>query len=1457
MKKQIIVVLLLLYGFAQANAEPISGSLSVCVGQTTALSDAIPGGTWSSSDTSLATVNETTGVVSGISAGTATISYIAGETVDVATVSVNALPNTIIGDPLVCIGSNTILRSNLFGSWSSSDTSIATISPVYDNNHALGSVTGISTGTAVITYTRTNGCYTTHTIEVPGVLGSAITCDYDFYVCEGSDISLANATPGGTWLSSNDYIASVGSSSGVVHGGHLDLGPAREVSISYVTTDEVKQCAVHSFTVTPLVRVVYVNEVCVGNSITFIPDSLGGTWSTSNASILSINSSGLATGVSSGPAQVIYQLTNRPNCMNNRATSSPSIIVSEPPAITGATTVCIGQTSLLSTGVSGTWSSSTPSIGTIGSSTGLLGGISAGTTVITFTKSIACYTSAIATVNALPAAIAGTLNACPGATRTLSSATGGGTWSSSNTSVATIGSATGVVAAILPGTTTISYTAPTGCTTTAIFTVNALPLAAPSYEAMVCTTGTLRLYANSTDAATYLWAGPSGFSSTLQNPTRASATTAMAGTYTLTVTSAAGCSAAYTLSVSVLTSAPFSVSVTQISPFTLTGETRHTWGSGFTLRADPSVTLPAGATYTWTGPVNGAASTFAPSFTTSTVVTFKYYTVAATYNGCRATVKDTIVVPATGCSPYNYFSVNNYRSSIGLAALSGCSDCNTVQPFYTINGTSLDATNVVDGANYYITNTNYVMCNKDTFKNNNFYMAYLTKLVVDTGNSVTIDSCHFNSQCGWVGIIVRQGVSSVAHLKVINNTLIEGAIGSTFEGIFWGGIIAWPTPGGGGYYDAGMADIIESNGAIYNKDGSGIGIYGYKPSMADLPAGSRLPYTIKNSVFSRVEFARNDAGSTSAASYPFSWPTVAALKTVTTPGAVPKFGLNSYRVVGSILNLGVIFSGVGNKTQLTSGDASTPATYEYNYIDLGINSDDPDYDSTNLFDSLNMGVSILNSNVRLYNNTFRNITNMAVSASYTYNDLRVEGDTAAHTNNRFYNCNTGIRLHGGTPDPWDFTCSNTLFKSVMGITGMVTSVNSCYLALTNGHGKHQFVNNMIKNYDVGVLATNHGSASLKGYTRIYGNTFEGRTSFPSTDAMRIAVYMTDGQNSTYGNGDIFVDSNYITGAALGIHGEAVARRLYVYNNRIVALPYVSPQGNIIAGVYMATCPGVKEVKYNYVSGQGYNCIGTGSIPLIGYKFSSTGTATNISDISCNLAADINYGFSYGGTSRVLMHHNEMCRNACGIMFDPASSIGQQGALCDPIDNIWTDHGTPYNVCGTTFPGWLTTSVSATHTSNANPALSKMYVRNLVGFKPYNNTNNGGQTAFSYGATLLYAEDATLCPTLATTVTCAPSPAERGAAEEEDNTLTAITTGNMRVFPNPSRDAVTIEVSDVNNTDAQVRVVNAVGTEVYRAMHTFSANQITLQLQNLPTGMYVVHLQLASGVINTGRIIIVK
>ncbi|MFI5195598.1 MAG: T9SS type A sorting domain-containing protein, partial [Chitinophagales bacterium] len=55
--------------------KPVTGVTTVCAGFTTTLSDGVTGGTWSSSNNGLATVVATTGVVTGVSAGTPTISY--------------------------------------------------------------------------------------------------------------------------------------------------------------------------------------------------------------------------------------------------------------------------------------------------------------------------------------------------------------------------------------------------------------------------------------------------------------------------------------------------------------------------------------------------------------------------------------------------------------------------------------------------------------------------------------------------------------------------------------------------------------------------------------------------------------------------------------------------------------------------------------------------------------------------------------------------------------------------------------------------------------------------------------------------------------------------------------------------------------------------------------------------------------------------------------------------------------------------------------------------------------------------------------------------------------------------------------------------------------------------------------------------------------------------------------
>jgi hypothetical protein len=109
---------------------------------------------------------------------------------------------------------------------------------------------------------------------------------------------------------------------------------------------------------------------------------------------------------------------------------------------------------------------------------------SAGSTTVTvtsLTNAIGCSASVSGgsitfTVNAGVAAIGGATTICIGSTTTLTDATASGTWSSSNTGVATIGSSTGFVTSVSPGTTTITYTIASGCSASVLFAVaNASP----------------------------------------------------------------------------------------------------------------------------------------------------------------------------------------------------------------------------------------------------------------------------------------------------------------------------------------------------------------------------------------------------------------------------------------------------------------------------------------------------------------------------------------------------------------------------------------------------------------------------------------------------------------------------------------------------------------------------------------------------------------------------------------------------------------------------------------------------------------------------------------------------------------------------------------------------------------------------------------------------------------------
>ncbi len=434
-------------------AQISGGNVELCIGFSVALSDAVSGGTWSSSNTSVATVGSLTGVVTGAGTGTATISYIlpSGCTA-VTTVTVDALAS-ITGPNNVCVGS-TIQLSDATpgGTWSSSNTAIGTIS-------ATGVVGGISAGTFIASYSYGANCWAIYSVVVnpmSPIFGSPA-------LCPGVCTSLSDTTVGGTWSSSNTGIATIGSTTGIVCA--LASGTAT------ITYSVPTGCfAVINVTVDVVLPLTGNLSLCPGGTTVLTDAISGGTWSSSNTAVATVNASGTVTGssVNTGTATITYTLPS--GCV-----ALAVVTVNPFPApITGPSAVCAyGSTIQLSDATpGGIWTSSTAPI----SSTGVLTGAAAGVTTVTYTLPTGCAVYYLVTVNPLPSPVSGNLVICQGLSTTLTDATPGGTWTSGNTSVATIGSNTGLVNGLLPGTAVVTYTSPTGCFSDTTITVNPNPL---------------------------------------------------------------------------------------------------------------------------------------------------------------------------------------------------------------------------------------------------------------------------------------------------------------------------------------------------------------------------------------------------------------------------------------------------------------------------------------------------------------------------------------------------------------------------------------------------------------------------------------------------------------------------------------------------------------------------------------------------------------------------------------------------------------------------------------------------------------------------------------------------------------------------------------------------------------------------------------------------------------------
>ncbi len=498
--------------FAEENA-PITGPASVCSGSTITLTCNTPGGTWSSGSPAIASVSAT-GDVTGISSGSAAISYTTSLGTSVVNVGVIPTPTggTIIGSPTVCIGAATTLSDSggtPGGNWSSGATSIASI------NIGTGFARGLSAGTAPITYSITNSCgsaQATGTLTViPLPTVAAITGTST--LCESATTTLADATTGGTWGSSAPGIASVNSAGTVIGIAAGSATLSYSVSNTCGTTSQVT-----GVTVNPLPHAGSISGpavACLGAgafSLTTSGSSGTGSWSTSAASVASINSSGMVTPVSLGTATITYVAAN--GCGTNATTRAINVSnMAFAGTISAATTnVCLGSSITLTDSIAGgTWATSN-ALATV--TAGIVTGIGLGSSTISYTVTNACgtaVTTKAVTINPLP--FAGTISVpallCVGASLPITATGTGGALSITNAHASLTGT---VITGVSAGQDTIVYTTANSCGTAIAhkpLNVNPLPFAGTITGINNACPGKTVALANATPGGTWASSTPS------------------------------------------------------------------------------------------------------------------------------------------------------------------------------------------------------------------------------------------------------------------------------------------------------------------------------------------------------------------------------------------------------------------------------------------------------------------------------------------------------------------------------------------------------------------------------------------------------------------------------------------------------------------------------------------------------------------------------------------------------------------------------------------------------------------------------------------------------------------------------------------------------------------------------------------------------------------------------------
>jgi len=457
--------------------------------------------------------------------------------------------------------------------------------------------------------------------------------------------------------------------------------------------------------------------ICTGSTLNLT--SSGGitySWSGPNGFTSALQNPSISTATDLASGLYTVTVTATGGCTATAQTTA--VVNNQPTATIGSNSpICEGSALNLTSsgGITYSWSgpngfTSALQNPSIASSTAL----ASGTYTVTVTASGGCTMSIQTTinVNAMPIPTA-TNNGALCAGNTLNLTASGGTsysWSGPNgfTSALqnpTIAGVTATTAGVYTVTVTTGLCSATTQTTVVI---NGSISVVPSSNSPICQNQTLNLTAP-VIGSTYSWSGPNGFSSAIQSPSILNSTTLASGIYSVTVTSAAGCSG--TGSVSVVVNPLPVVQITgdsvicngQNTVLTVSGGISYNWSNMLTF-ASITVTPTAQTTYTVTVTGTGGC-TSTGSRTVFLNPNPQIDNISVTNDNCNSGVGEATAIVSNGTSPYSFIWSNGNGNtatnslliagvySVTVTDANGCIDSET---FSVINnpGPELSVTNI-------------------------------------------------------------------------------------------------------------------------------------------------------------------------------------------------------------------------------------------------------------------------------------------------------------------------------------------------------------------------------------------------------------------------------------------------------------------------------------------------------------------------------------------------------------------------------------------------------------------------------------------------------------------------------------------------------------------------------------------------------------------------------------------